>query len=347
MKDILKKLTQVNSVSGYEHTIREVLKDMLKDDVESMEEDALGNLIVKKGSKSPVYLLDAHIDEIGFMIRHIDDDGMIRFIPIGYHWDGHILNQRVTIHTENGPVEGVIECKSPALMNEEDVKKQVKWKEMFIDVGATNKEEVDKLSIKEGDSAIIKGEFLELFGSRLMAKAFDNRVGTAALVQILKDLKDFKGTVYGVFSSQEEVGLKGARVAASRIKPDYVITLEMGHAKAPMVSKWEMGTEMGSGPIIEYVEAFGRGLIVHPGMLKVFKETAEKNKIPLQIDATSSAIGGVTNSAVMQMIDSGYPTITLGVPTRYWHTPNQMIDLNDLLNMNKLVIKVIQDGIKF
>ncbi|MEA3430596.1 MAG: M20/M25/M40 family metallo-hydrolase [Nanoarchaeota archaeon] len=345
MKDTLKILTETNSISGDEGSIRTVLKDMLKDHVDSMEEDALGNLIVKKGEGSPVYLLDAHMDEVGFMVRYIEDEGFIRFFPIGYHWSPNILNQRVTIQTKQGKVTGVIQCKPASLMDEEEVKKQLKWKDMFIDVGASSKEEVEKLGIKDGDSIIIQGTFEHLSGTKYMAKAFDNRVGTASLVKILKQIKEFKGTIYGVFSSQEEVGLKGARVAAAKIKPDYIITLEMGHGRPPMAKKWEMGTEVGDGPIITLVEYLGRGLIVNPKLLKVFKEKAEKHKIPLQIDTTSAAVPGVTNSAAMQITAEGFPTITLGVPTKYWHTPNQIIDIEDLENMTKLVMTVVEEGI--
>lgn len=345
MKDTLKKLSETHAISGYEKRIRPVLKEMLKDHVDSMEVDALGNLICKRGSGKPVYLLNAHMDEIGFIIKHIDEEGYLRFVPIGGHWDANLLNQRVTVDTKNKSFKGTIQCKNYAVMDKEEREKVVKRKDLFIDIGASSKEEVDKLGIKISDQVTPDEPFVEIAGTRVMGKAFDNRAGCTVLVDVMKELKDFKGTVYCVFTTQEEVGLKGAKVAAYRIDADYVISVDIGLANTAMVNKWDVAVEIGKGVAIQHIESGGRGLIASPKLLKVFKDTAEKYKIPLQLDMTTGGVGGMTDATIMQTTKEGVRSISLGVPTKYFHTPNQILDLKDLEATEKLILKVLGDGV--
>lgn len=346
MKDTLKTLSEAHAISGYEKRIAPILKDMLKSHVDSIETDALGNLICKKGKGSPVYLLNAHMDEIGFIIKHIDDKGYLRFVPIGGHWDANLLNQRVNIYTKNKQYKGTIQCKSYAVMDKEALEKVVKRNDLFIDVGASSKKEVDKMGIKISDQVTPDEPFVELTKTRVMGKAFDNRAGCAVLVQAMKELKKFKGTVYAVFTSQEEVGLKGAKVAAHRIRPDYVISVDIGLANSALVDKWDIAVELGKGTAIQHIESNGRGLIAHPKLLKVFKDAAEKYKIPIQLDMTTGGIGGMTDATIMQTTREGYPAVSLGVPTKYFHTPNQILDMKDLEATKNIIVKVIQQGVK-
>jgi len=345
MKEILKTLSETHAISGFEKRIRPVIKEMLQDHVDSVEVDALGNLICKKGSGKPVYLLNAHMDEIGFIIKHIDDEGYLRFVPIGGHWNQFTLNQRVIVYTKDRMFKGTVQCKSPAVMDKDEAEKVVKWQDMFIDIGASSKEEVEKLGVKISDQVTPDEPFAELSGDNLMGKAFDNRTGCAVLVQVMKELKKFKGTVYCVFTSQEEVGLKGAKVAAHKIDPDYVISVDIGLAHSAMVNKWDIAVEIGKGPAIQHIEAAGRGLIANPKLLKVFKESAAKHKIPLQLDMTTGGVGGMTDAAVMQTTREGYPAVSISIPTKYYHTANQVCNLKDLENCKNLILKVVEDGI--
>tara|TARA_Y100000294_G_C8420216_1_gene282476 strand:- start:21 stop:716 length:696 start_codon:yes stop_codon:yes gene_type:complete len=229
-------------------------------------------------------------------------------------------------------------------MDEEERKKVPKWQELFIDVGASSKEEVKKLGIKISDMITIENNFRELIGNNVSAKSFDDRAGCVALIQIMKNLKKFKGTVYGIFTAQEEVGLKGAKTAAYKVNPDYSITLDVGTAHSPYVKEWEVTTKLGQGPCIEYMQVRGRGMIGDPKLNKFFITVAKENKIPLQLDAANAGQPGATDAAIIQLIKEGIPSISIGIPCRYIHTNNEVINLNDMENTIKLVVKAIEKG---
>jgi endoglucanase len=226
VKELLKKLSNAHGVSGSEGSVFSIVKKELKGYVDEMHEDAMGNLIaVKKGNRFRV-MLAAHMDEIGLIVKFIDDKGFIRFATLGGWYAPTLYNQRVILHGAKGECYGVIGGKPPHMMDEEERKKGVKTDDMFIEIGARTRSEAEALGIEIGTPVTIDREFTELANNRVTGKAFDNRAGVVMLIKTLQEL-DSPFTVYGVFTVQEEVGLKGAKTSAFTIDPDWAIATDV------------------------------------------------------------------------------------------------------------------------
>lgn len=342
MKDLLKKLSNATGISGFEGNIREIIKDELKDYVDEIEVDNLGNIIaVKKGkANGKKIMLAAHMDEIGLMVRYIDKKGFINFSKIGGINDQMLLNQEVYIHTDNGEVLGVLGSKPPHRMKASEKKKVIEYENMFIDIGAKDKEEAEKL-VKVGDPITIKHEFSPLQGSVVTGKAFDNRVGCLTLIETLKRVNS-DATIYGVGTVQEEVGLKGARTSAFKINPDLAIALDVTiSGDHPGIKEDEAPAKLGGGPVIVLTDASGRGIITHPKVKKLLIETAEKEEIPYQLEVSE---GGTTDATAIHLTREGIPTGVLSAPTRYIHTPVEVVDLDDIENTVKLLVAAFENA---
>ncbi len=213
MREILEKLSNAHGVSGSEGGVHGIIRAELKGFVDEIREDPMGNLIaVKKGDGFSI-MIASHMDEIGLMVNYIDDKGFIRFVTFGGWYAPTLYNQRVVLHGTKGQVIGVVGGKPPHVMDEEERKKGVKAENMFIDVGASSVKEVNLLGIEIGTPVTIDRELADLAGRRVTGKAFDNRVGCAVLIRVLKTLKS-PHTIYGVFTVQEEVGTKGAKTSS-------------------------------------------------------------------------------------------------------------------------------------
>lgn len=342
MREILRQLCEMDGASGYEDSVADFMSSEFKKYADSVESDRMGNVIAKKGSGKPVYMVTAHMDEIGFVVKYVDEKGFIWFVTMGGFYEPIISNRRVVIHTEKGPVFGVTGIKPPHIMEEEEKKKVIASKEMFIDVGAKNRDEISKLGIKIGDSIIFDQKYELLHGSRVTAKAIDDRVGCAILIELMKRLGKFKGTVCAVATVQEEVGLKGAQVAAFKIKPDIGIAIDVCiPGDHPGIEEKHSPIKISSGPVIEYIEAGGRGLIADPKLNKWLERSAERYKIPFQTYVGSA---GMTDAAIIYTSQEGIPSTSIGVPTRYIHSPVEVVDLDDVENTVKLVIAALEEG---
>ncbi|HEX3012803.1 MAG TPA: M42 family metallopeptidase [Methanobacterium sp.] len=342
MKDLLEKLSNATGISGFEGNIREIIKDELKDYVDEIEVDNLGNIIaVKKGkANGKKIMLAAHMDEIGLMVRYIDKKGFINFSKIGGINDQMLLNQEVYIHTDNGKVLGVLGSKPPHRMKASEKKKVIEYENMFIDIGAKDKEEAEKL-VKVGDPITIKHEFSPLQGSVVTGKAFDNRVGCLTLIETLKRVNS-DATIYGVGTVQEEVGLKGARTSAFKINPDLAIALDVTiSGDHPGIKEDEAPAKLGGGPVVVLTDASGRGIITHPKVKKLLIETAEKEEIPYQLEVSE---GGTTDATAIHLTREGIPTGVLSAPTRYIHTPVEVVDLDDIENTVKLLVAAFESA---
>ena len=340
MKDILEKLSNAAGVSGFEEDIREIITDEVKDHVDEIETDNLGNLImVKKGKDDgKKIMLAAHMDEIGLMVRHIDKEGFIKFSKIGGINDQMLLNQEVYIHTDNGKVLGVLGSKPPHRMKAAERKKAVEYENMFIDIGAKDKEEAEKL-VNVGDVATIKREFSTLRGSIVAGKAFDNRVGCLVLIEVMKRIKS-DATIYAVGTVQEEVGLKGAKTSAFKINPDLAIALDVTiSGDHPGIKEDEAPAKLGGGPAIILTDASGRGIITHPKVKKLLIEAAEREEIPYQLEVSE---GGTTDATAIHLTREGIPTGVLSAPTRYIHTPVEVVDMDDVENTVKLLVAALE-----
>lgn len=342
-KKLLTKLSEAHGAPGFEENIKEIVKEEIKGHCDSVTEDKIGNLIIKKGSGNPVYMIAAHMDEIGLITRHVDEKGFIWFVPMGGFYDPVILGMSILIHTDNGPVPGVIGGKPVHIMERKDLDKVVKWKELYIDVGVDTKEEAEKLGLRVGQPVTFVQKANELAGNRFAGKAMDNRVGILAMIETVKRLKDFKGTLYAVGTVQEEVGVKGARVAAFKLKPDIAFALDVSFSGGePGVKPQESNIMIGKGPAVVYAEAGGAGLIANPKVNKTLLEIAEKEKIPTQIEATS---GGITDAAIIYITGEGIPSASIGIPARNIHTPVSVVDADDIEAAAELLVKTIEKGI--
>lgn len=337
MENILKKLVDCPSISGYEENVRDLIKKEIEPYVDEIKIDKIGNLICRKGDGSPKIMICAHMDEVGLMVKFIDENGFIRFEPIG-GWDPRILPaQKFKIHGSKGAVVGVVGSKPTHLQEREEQKKAAKINEMFIDVGAKNRKEVEKMGIKTGDFISIYGNFDKLGGSRFTGHGFDDRIGCAQLIEIVKNLKGFKGTVYAVGTVKEEIGLVGIRGSAFSVNPDIIISLDTTiSGDCPELKPYEAVTKIGEGPALAIKDAIS---IVQSELKKWVQDVAKKKNIKLQFDVLS---GGATDASVTPMIREGIPSIAILTPARYLHTPVEVVDMKDVKDAVKLVTELVK-----
>lgn len=339
VKELLRKLSDAHGVSGCEGSIRDIIRAEVAGSVDEIREDSMGNLIaVKRGDDFSV-MLAAHMDEIGLMVQYIDEKGFIRVVPIG-GWFGPVLyTQRVILHGKNGPVMGVLGAKPPHMLKEEERKKEIKIEDMFVDVGAASEDEVKSLGIEIGTPITIDREFTDLAGNRVTGKALDNRVGVAMLIRALQRMES-PHTVYAVFTVQEEVGLKGAKVSAYSLNPDCAIATDVTiPGDHPGIEKKDASVEMGRGPVVSIVNASGRGLISDPRMVAWLRETAERKKIPCQVEVGT---GGNTDATIIHLERGGIPSVPLSIAARYIHSPVEVVDIGDIEAAINLLVEALK-----
>ncbi len=340
MKELLKKLAEAHGVPGYEDEIRAIIEAEIKQYVDEIKTDKLGNLIAKKRGKKPSVMIAAHLDEIGLMVKHIEDEGFVRFTTIGGWFDQTLLNQRVILHgSDKERVYGVIGSKPPHKMKGKEKEKVVKTEDMFIDVGAHNKEEVEQIGISIGTPVTIDRHFVDLKNERVTCKAFDNRSGVTIMIEALKRANT-ESEVYAVGTVQEEVGLKGARTSAFELTPDVAIAIDVDVAGGhPGIEKKDTTVEVEKGPVITVSDAAGRGLITPPSVLKWLKETASHHNIECQLSVSE---GGTTDATAILLTRSGILTGVIGVPTRYIHSPVELLSLRDLDKCAELIARALE-----
>jgi len=326
---LLEKLSEAFGVSGCEDEVRGLIIEAIKDHVDEYNVDALGNLIALKrgtGESELKVMLAAHMDEVGLMITHIEKDGSLRFRPVGGLDDRILLAKKVLIGEKRVP--GVIGVKPIHLLKKEERQKVVKVEQMAIDIGATSREEAEKV-VKIGDYAAFATEFAEL-GDTVKGKAFDDRVGCAVLIELLKERYPFD--LYAAFTVQEEVGLRGAKVAAYAIKPDVAFVLEGTIADdLPKERDISPTTELGKGPAITIMD---RTFIADRRLIDLLVETAKELDIPYQFK--QPGVGG-TDAGAIHLSREGVPSVTVAVPCRYIHSPASLLSLEDFENTVKLM----------
>lgn len=340
MFDLIKKLSDALGLSGYEDNVKEIIKAELENYVDEIRTDSLGNLIcIKNGKEKRKIMVAAHMDEIGFVVKYIDDRGFIRITPIGGHFSQIVLGQRVVIYSKDKKMYGVIGCKPPHLMKEEERKKAIEINEMFVDVGANSREEVLKMGVEIGSPVAIDREVVMLANNRITGKAFDNRAGVAVMIEAIKRTES-DATIFAVATVQEEVGLKGARTCAFALDPDLAIALDTcPAADFPGSESAHMDIKIGKGAAITVLDAAGRGLITTPKVLKWLRETAERFNIPYQLEV---AEGGTTDASAINLTKQGIPAGVVSVPARYIHSPVEVVDLRDCESAANLVAKALE-----
>ncbi len=339
---MLRELTEAPGAPGREAVARDVMRKYITPYADDISYDNLGSLVATKmgTSSGPRIVIAGHLDEVAFMVTQITDDGFIKFQTLGGWWAQVMLAQRVQIQTRNGFVEGVIGSVPPHLMTAESRKKMVEIKDMFIDVGAFSKSQVEEFGIRPGDPIIPICPFTVLKNEKmLMAKALDNRLGCAVVIEALKQLKDtaHDNTVFGVGTVMEEVGVRGAKTVGQMIKPDIAIAIDVGIAgDSPGISRNFVTSKMGAGPEISLYDA---RTLPHSGLLQLAIETAEAENIPHQFTTTP---GGGTDAGPLHTTGNGVPAFTLSLPTRYIHSHAALMHYDDFENAVKLVVALIK-----
>ncbi len=333
MSDILEQLSNVCGVAGREDRVRALMLEMLEPHVDEIREDKLGNVIgIKKGSKgTPTLMLAAHMDEIGLMIKNITKDGFIQFSKMGGIDDRILISQNVLVHTDKGAITGVIGSKPPHILKEEERKKIVEADELFIDVGAADKATAQEMGVRIGDTVSFNIQFSRVAGNSVVGKAFDNRAGCTALIEIMKSLPPMECTVYAVGTIQEEVGSRGAGVSAFGLNPDVAVAVDTTVAgDVPGVSEAVAPTKMRKGPCLTVADA---GFITHPKVLRWLVDAAEEISVPYQLE---TGLRGSTDAARIALTREGIPCGVLAIPVRYIHSAVSLLSLDDLNNTVKL-----------
>ncbi|HIP16824.1 MAG TPA: M42 family peptidase [Methanothermococcus okinawensis] len=345
--DYLKELSMAEGISGREDKIREIMERELKKYCDEVFIDNFGNLIGKIGNAGPKIMLAAHMDEIGLMVKYIDERGFLKFTKIGGINDQMLLNQKVMVHTKDGnTIVGVLGSKPPHKMKEEERNKMIKYEDMFIDIGAKDREDAKKMGVDIGSWVSFKSEIDTLGNNRITGKAFDDRVGCAILLEVARRLKEegcnnLNCQVYLVGTVQEEVGLKGARTSAFKINPDVAIALDVTICgDHPGIKMEDAPVELGKGPVACIVDGSGRGLITHRKVLNMIEGVSEEYNIPVQYEVGE---GGTTDGTAIHLTREGIPTGVISVPSRYIHTPVEVIDISDLESTVNLVIKCVEN----
>lgn len=312
MKDLLKRLTEAYGPAGQENNTTEIIKKELEGHVDEMFVDVMGNLIARKKGQGKKIMFSAHMDEIGFMVTHIEKEGFLRFTNIGGHAPYTLKGLRVVF--ENG-VYGVIDA------HRVDTPNDLKFDNMFIDIAAKDKEDAMKM-VNIGDVCGFYNPTLAQ-GNRMIGNSMDDRVGCAILIQAAKEITSSPNDLYFVFSTQEEVGLRGAKTAAYRITPDMGIALDVTPTgDTPDGAK--LNVKLGKGAAIKVKDG---SLIAHPLVKKFMVDTAEKNNIPYQMEVL---LAGGTDAGAIHLTKEGIPSGTISIPCRFVHSPSEIVDLGDV-----------------
>ncbi len=331
----LEKLSNACGVAGREQEVRELMIKMLKPYADEVTVDRLENVIaVKKGKENkPKIMFDAHMDEIGLIAKTINKDGFIQFAKMGGIDDRILLAQKVNVFTEKGTLPGVIGSKPPHIQKEGERKKIIAYDELFIDIGATSRDDANNMGVRPGDPIVFDSQFKALGNDFVMGKAFDNRVGCAVMVEAFKQLEKIDCTVYAVGSVQEELGLRGAGTAAYGIDPDVCLVLDVTVAgDVPGVREFDTSVRMGKGPTLTVTDS---GFVAHPKVLRWLIDSASENKINYQLE---TGLPGSTNAARIALTRQGIPSGTISAPARYIHSPTGLINIKDAENAAKLAV---------
>jgi putative aminopeptidase FrvX len=332
----LRELLEARSPTGHEHEAQKVVDRHLKSAADSYEKDALGNRIARLNLKgNPTLLLAGHMDELGLIIKYIDPDGFLYFDTLGGHDRIMIPGRRVQILTAKGTVYGVTGKRAVHLMDEEDRKKIPQIHQMWIDIGVRSRDEAAK-RVSIGDSVVYDHGFQVLSGTVATARAFDDKAGCYVVCEVLRRLVKLKNRlnaqIVSVATTQEEIGTRGVIPSAFSVNPHLGIAVDVGHATDhPDCDLKKHGQfRLGAGPIL------AKGPNINPWIFETLKATAERLKIPYQVEAEPRPTG--TDARAIQMTRAGVATGLISIPLRYMHTPGEVVDLEDIENAVRLLV---------
>ena len=336
MKPLIQKLVETQGPSGYETQIRSVVREEVEPYADALHVDALGNLIVQKGKGSAdgiKIMLAAHIDEIGVMVTQVDENGFVRFTTLGGVRTFTCIGGRVRFL--NG-ASGVISMELFDDMSD-DMLKVPTFEQLYIDLGLSSNQDAP---VRIGDVAVFDRPFLDL-GERLVAKSIDDRIGVAVLIETLRQIKDTPHQLYFVFSTQEEVGLRGATTAAFGISPDLGLAVDVTRTgDTPRRTKIRMEVSLGKGPAIKVRDS---GMLADRRVVDWMVRGAENLKLPYQMEILER---GSTDARAMQLTQAGIPAGCLSIPCRYIHSPSEMVDFEDVQNAVHLLVDLVSHPVK-
>lgn len=335
MVELLRRLTEANGVSGNEDEVRDIIKEEILPSVDKVYIDGIGNLIgYKKGKAKDAkrIMLCAHMDEVGFIITSIGDNGMLKFKPVGGIDPRVLVSKRVLIGKDRIP--GVLGIKAIHLQEPSERVNAVKVDQMYIDIGVKSKEEAEKL-VKLGDYAIFDSHMVEFGDNKIKAKALDDRVGCLALIEALKG--EYDHDIYACFTVQEEVGLRGAGVAGYHVQPDIALIVEgTTCSDVSGVDEHMFSTVLGAGPAITIMDGSS---ISNKDLVEALKDVAEEKNIPYQLKKGTT---GGNDAGSIHTSKAGVATCVVSVPCRYIHSPSSVMDMDDFKNTIELVKEFVK-----
>ncbi|MFO7625512.1 MAG: M42 family metallopeptidase [Anaerolineales bacterium] len=331
MKSLIKKLVETAAPSGYEAPVRELIRAEIEPYADEIRVDPMGNLIARKGQGGQKIMLSAHMDEIGVMVTHVDENGFIRFISLGGVNPLTCIGTRVRFLNGQAGVIHMERLDEPGRVPP--------LEKLFIDVGATSKEQV---LLRVGDAGVFETPFLDL-GDRLVSKAMDDRIAVAVLVETMRKLSQdgpaSPHELYFVFSVQEEVGLRGATTAAFGVDPDLGLAVDVTRTgDTPRSIKMEVA--LGKGPAIKVRDS---GMLADPRVVNWMVQKAEEKNLPYQLEVLEA---GTTDARAMQISRAGVPAGCLSIPCRYIHSPSETVDYSDVQNAVDLLVELLKDSIR-
>ncbi len=336
-QDMFKILTELQGAPGDESRVREFMESELGKYSDELIYDNLGGVFGVKKGEGPRVMVAGHMDEVGFMITQITENGMLRFQPLGGWWNQVLLAQRVQVMTDNGPITGVIGSIPPHNLTPELRAKPMEIKNMLIDIGADDREDALNIGIKPGNTVVPICPFTPMANEKkILAKAWDNRYGCGLSIELLKELQNetLPNQLYSGATVQEEVGLRGAKVAANMIQPDIFYALDASPANDMSGNKEEFG-QLGKGALLRI---FDRTMVTHRGMRELILDTAESNNIPYQYFVSQ----GGTDAGSVHVANSGVPSSVIGICSRYIHTSASMIHVDDYAAAKELIVKLVK-----
>lgn len=339
MDHLLTQLTELKGIPAHEKSVRDFIAAYVKKEGR-ITYDNLGSIIVEKRGQvdAPRIMLAAHMDEIGFIVSEITNDGFIKFIPAGGWWSHVVLGQQFVITTSAGKeIRAVVGSKPPHILSDDDKKKVVELTDMFMDIGVRDKEDAEATGIKTGDMITPFGSLIQMANANyLMAKAFDDRIGVYIMLKVLDALENqpHPNTLFAVGTIQEEVGLRGAGTSSHRVQPDIGISIDVTVANDyPGGAK---NAVLGKGPCLMIYDS---SMVGHPGLRAHIEKMCVAHEIPYQL---SYILRGGTDAGKIHLSHSGCPSIALTIPTRYIHSHSSIIHMDDVNHSIRLITELIQ-----
>jgi len=338
--DVLRRLLTAAGPSGYEQAPAAVFRDACLAFADDVAQDTVGSTVarVRGSGDGPVLAIVGHIDEIGLIVHHIDDDGYLWFTAVG-GWDPVVLvGQRLEIATREGIVAGVVGKRPIHLLDAEDRKKAPELKHLHLDIGAKDGDDARSM-VRIGDVAVVAGEPVEYPNGRVVSRSMDNRLGCYVAYEaarLVAEAGDAAADVCAVAVTQEEITFAGARTTAFSLEPDLAIAVDVTFATdAPDMSEKELGRHrFGSGPVIQ------RGSTLDPRVFELLHEAGEAEEIPFTVSASARYTG--TDADAVHVSRGGVPTAVVSIPLRYMHSPVEMVQLDDVENSARLIAAFAQ-----